>query len=503
MKLIGSNGYDVGSPEYFRNINENTVIGYLMEEFSEGLACSDYADAVDKLCKRVTEVIEEVYWDLRKYADVLPYFPQEERENTLKFLERINDVFKFGYSGESSKFDACKAYLTLSAYDTRRKSYESMSRVEEAAKKVENGGSVRMSYSTAFELVRKALDYGISYTAGDDLTKMTFFNDILEGKDRDFLQDVYNCLRFKKDKSSLYGKCFKTILSRDYIQELENKALGKMYNSLKQYNSYYECIKANLDKICDIFKVDIIKGGYLDNHSYIDNVWLAAKSMDRFLNTDLSGKFKDLSLNYEVIDITDELHALMDNMDKELWVQSFHIPVNGKLPIFHTETLEKFIVERIMAIPPRAIIPKLVYNIQKGLKFIDLVETGGDYDLKNIKDSEWDHEYFIYEGKEIRGDGPGNIAFGYIAKLFGYDETFAKWGAGIYQKESGTSRPEFEDSFGDDPYDQEMIELGYDYYDRTHSGTEVSFFKETREIAGEDLVDYLGEKGLRILKKYF
>ena len=64
---------------------------------------------------------------------------------------------------------------------------------------------------------------------------------------------------------------------------------------------------------------------------------------------------------------------------------------------------------------------------------------------------------------------------------------------------SGTSRPEYEEYFGDDPYDQEMIELGYDYYDRTHSGTAVSFFKEAREIFGEEFVDYLGEKVLEHL----
>lgn len=34
MVLKGSNGYDVGSPEYFKNINESTVIGHIMWEFS-------------------------------------------------------------------------------------------------------------------------------------------------------------------------------------------------------------------------------------------------------------------------------------------------------------------------------------------------------------------------------------------------------------------------------------------------------------------------------------
>ena len=152
MKLIGSNGYDVGSPEYFKNINENTVIGQLMEEFSEGLACSDYADVVDKLCKRVTEVIEEVYWDLRKYADVLPYFPKEERENTLKSLQKLNEILKLFYFKHSSKLDECKSYLTLSSCSIRLKSNASVSEIEKAAKRVEDGGSVRMSYQLPLSL---------------------------------------------------------------------------------------------------------------------------------------------------------------------------------------------------------------------------------------------------------------------------------------------------------------------------------------------------------------
>ncbi len=43
MNLKGSNGLYVGSPEYFKNINENTIVGCLMDEFSDGLDCSDYA----------------------------------------------------------------------------------------------------------------------------------------------------------------------------------------------------------------------------------------------------------------------------------------------------------------------------------------------------------------------------------------------------------------------------------------------------------------------------
>ena len=52
-------------------------------------------------------------------------------------------------------------------------------------------------------------------------------------------------------------------------------------------------------------------------------------------------------------------------------------------------------------------------------------------------------------------------------------------------------------------YDQEMMELGYDYYDRTHTGKEVSYFKEFREVLGEEFVDRKGEEIFDDLTKLF
>ena len=47
-------------------------------------------------------------------------------------------------------------------------------------------------------------------------------------------------------------------------------------------------------------------------------------------------------------------------------------------------------------------------------------------------------------------------------------EVFAKAGAGFYQIVSNTTKLKYLSSFFDDPYDQEMMKLGFDYYDRTH-----------------------------------
>ncbi len=441
MKLIGSNGYDVGSPEYFRNINQSSIVGDIMWEFSNGSHCVDYKDALDKLCKSVVEVIYEVHSDLKRYAEVLSFFPKEEREETLKFLEKINEVLKFGYSNAST-FDACKAYLTLSAYDTRRKSYESMSRVEEAAKKVENG--YKVSFSTGMEYIRKALDYGINFTIGDDSEKKAFFDDVLDGKDKDFLQDVYNFLKFKKEKSSLQGKCFKTILSKDYIEKLVyNSFTLRIYDKLKYENSYYEKIKTELYKIHNIIKNDISKDGQIHDRKYVDNFLEAARNLDKILDTNLGAIFKNLSLDYEVVDITDELHKIMDDAAVE-YQDNAKSWIKGNI-----EETYNFVKENIK-------------------EFISIVESNSRYDLK--RQTKWQHEYFIYEGKEVRSDAPGNIVFGYIAKLFGFWEVIAKAGAGWYQRKSGTHKPEYWRTFFDDPYDQEMMKLGFDYYDRTYKG---------------------------------
>ncbi len=294
MKLIGSNGYDVGSPEYFRNINQSSIVGDIMWEFSNGSHCVDYRDALDKLCKSVVEVIHEVHSDLKRYAEVLSFFPKEEREETLKFLEKINEVLKFGYSNAST-FDACKAYLTLSAYDTKRKSYESMSRVEEAAKKVENG--YKVSFSTGMEYIRKALDYGINFTIGDDAEKKAFFDDVLDGKDKDFLQDVYNFLKFKKEKSSLQGKCYKTILSREYIEKLSCEAISsRLYDKLKNERSYYDVLRKGFEDIKEKIISDIsYKEGNILKYNY-DILLSVEKDFQKLgININISERVKFIS----------------------------------------------------------------------------------------------------------------------------------------------------------------------------------------------------------------
>ncbi|GBF74333.1 hypothetical protein PA598K_02671 [Paenibacillus sp. 598K] len=101
-------------------------------------------------------------------------------------------------------------------------------------------------------------------------------------------------------------------------------------------------------------------------------------------------------------------------------------------------------------------------SVTKLRTFVNNVKTGGRVDVKNSHFK--DNSYYIYSGELYRRDDLGNIYFGYAGKVFGYDDTFLKSGAGIYQIYSGTSEWGYVSSYFDDPRDSAMIQVGIDIY---------------------------------------
>lgn len=94
--------------------------------------------------------------------------------------------------------------------------------------------------------------------------------------------------------------------------------------------------------------------------------------------------------------------------------------------------------------------------------FYILVKNKGPLDLKQLP--EWKSAYFIFDGHIVRGDAPGNIAYGIAGKIMGFSDYVLYSAAGFAQQRAGTSRPEWEETFhGDDPYDQLSIAIGISY----------------------------------------
>ena len=97
-----------------------------------------------------------------------------------------------------------------------------------------------------------------------------------------------------------------------------------------------------------------------------------------------------------------------------------------------------------------------------------MVTDGGDWDIK-LQD-EWRFEpgkTYVYRGKVLRMDDPGNIHFGYTGAIL-FPEEFVCFGAGMNNLlKFGFDQGDLE-SYYDDPQDQEMMRWGYQMYKEQH-----------------------------------
>ncbi|MYY44009.1 polymorphic toxin type 44 domain-containing protein [Elizabethkingia anophelis] len=103
-------------------------------------------------------------------------------------------------------------------------------------------------------------------------------------------------------------------------------------------------------------------------------------------------------------------------------------------------------------------------------EFYDLVKSGGPYDLKQKKKSNFSYKKLgrevsaIYNGQAFGAEDFGNYNFGIAAKAYGFSLNFARAGAGLYQIYSFTSNIKWISTYFDDPRDSMMIKRGYYHF---------------------------------------
>ena len=105
-------------------------------------------------------------------------------------------------------------------------------------------------------------------------------------------------------------------------------------------------------------------------------------------------------------------------------------------------------------------------------EFKDNVQSGGPWDLKRLGD--WDNSsLYIFDGKLIDRDAPGNIMYGYMGYTYGFPDWVLYYAASLAQYMDGTVQAKWlvmfpHSTLGDDPLDQLNIKLGIDYYKKIH-----------------------------------
>lgn len=135
----------------------------------------------------------------------------------------------------------------------------------------------------------------------------------------------------------------------------------------------------------------------------------------------------------EIIDITDKLNALMRK--NAAYLQRFR---------------EKY----------GYVAASILYYVR--------VTDGGDWDIKLT--DEWKFEKgktYVYQGKVMRMDDPGNIHFGYVGAVL-FSEEFVCFGAGMNNISKFGFRDGDRSTYWDDPQDQIMMRWGYSMYVEEH-----------------------------------
>lgn len=102
--------------------------------------------------------------------------------------------------------------------------------------------------------------------------------------------------------------------------------------------------------------------------------------------------------------------------------------------------------------------------LKAALFYHAMVTDAGDWDIKRTP--MWKFEpgkTYVYQGKVMRMDDPGNIHFGYLGAIL-FPEEFVCFGAGMNNLlKFGFDQGDLE-SYYDDPQDQEMMRWGYRMY---------------------------------------
>lgn len=133
------------------------------------------------------------------------------------------------------------------------------------------------------------------------------------------------------------------------------------------------------------------------------------------------------------------------------------IDITSRLISLMRSNALKFAAYIMMQILFKGVVKGLINSFKY---FYNNSKSGGAWDLKRLRN--WQlakGDWFVFRGKKLRNDDPGNIHFGYVGSVM-FPVNILRAGAGVYQIYSGTSSWKYWWTFFDDPRDSAMIWYG-------------------------------------------
>ncbi|MCI1959750.1 MAG: polymorphic toxin type 44 domain-containing protein [Clostridia bacterium] len=466
-EITDISGYILGSSEYFRHMNENSVLGFLTSDKRNYDYGQMFKNSNAKLCIEIKKIL----LDLERNAEYISFVSSSKRERLKKFIEGLYTFS--GYVGyPSSDCNKCISFLTLYDSKSRRCSNASDSDIDKAVHVMYNGGKANVYSSDRVSLVEKAYKSGVSWTAGNDKNKKAYLNEVMGKHNEKFLGDAFHKYIFKyKLREKIIGQNGKDMFSDDYINEHEKQIFGTHLLSRYMSGHPFDYVKFYKDKLNEIEKKinsDFDRGARGSQFvKYIN--WKRLQLTSEILKKlGIDTTYFNINLKrFKLVDVTEKLMNIFREAkrDGEALKAKYPLALNNKTKI------EKANIGNLPEIYEQT---KAFY-----FGFIDLVNNRKPYDIKRRCSWVGDLQY-IFDGYIIDYDDAGNMAFGVIAKAAGISDKFSQIGAGLVNfkdsilsaknldelREHWNTEIQWKRTYYDDPRDNKAIKKGFEYYDK-------------------------------------
>ena len=325
---IGKNGLVVGTAAYFEELNKNSMFKWIFTDPRD----HHYWDQLSGFADRVISVLEEIHQDLKNNAQVLGYFPSDDRQETIDFVEGLSGICSFMRKSTSTA-DSCLSLLELRDYSTRPKSQADRREIFEAVAQIQKEGY--MWQSDVENMLKKARDYGLRNLSGDE-EKLSFIKGLYREESKDFYDDVLLLLEYQNRPDHFKGKCNCTLCSKNYIFNLLLKT-GIADISMSDLPKggtyeYAENIKYALRGIYDTISDDLFANGQYLSVENINKLQLVSDDMTKLISRGFDSLFKSaitdvvnvdgliLDRDYEVLS-GDDLALVKALSNEYLWYE--------------------------------------------------------------------------------------------------------------------------------------------------------------------------------------
>lgn len=140
--------------------------------------------------------------------------------------------------------------------------------IETAIRKLKNNPD--FFSSECIDLIEKAADWGIAFAAGSSEKKRAFLEDVAQGKDKDFFQEVADAYQAGSDAADIRGKCGHSIGSREYLDRMERVVFRQdvptMFSARWGSPDYDGLLKSSLESIAHQLERDLERNERENNY---------------------------------------------------------------------------------------------------------------------------------------------------------------------------------------------------------------------------------------------